>query len=133
MTSVIELEQLSVTFGKRPILKSLDGVLDGRDACRTIPGVPLDSNRNGCPGPFGNLDGAQMNKSVRPFRRHIRVEYLRFVDLPRARATIRLRCVRGCRIRERLVKRAGRRTVASRRFRGARLRRGTVITATITA
>src|SRR5918993_944495 len=30
MTSVIELEQLSVTFGKRPILKSLDGVLNGR-------------------------------------------------------------------------------------------------------
>ena len=28
--SVIELEQLSVTFGKRPILKSLDGVLNGR-------------------------------------------------------------------------------------------------------
>ena len=30
MTSVIELEQLSVTFGKRPILRSLDGVLNGR-------------------------------------------------------------------------------------------------------
>lgn len=30
MTSVIELEQLSVTFGKRPILKSLDGKLNGR-------------------------------------------------------------------------------------------------------
>ena len=30
MSSVIELEQLSVTFGKRPILKSLDGVLNGR-------------------------------------------------------------------------------------------------------
>ncbi len=30
MTSVIELEQLSVTFGKRPILKSLSGALDGR-------------------------------------------------------------------------------------------------------
>jgi ABC-2 type transport system ATP-binding protein len=30
MTSVIELEQLSVTFGKRQILKSLDGVLNGR-------------------------------------------------------------------------------------------------------
>src|SRR6187549_2544529 len=30
MTSVIELEQLSVTFGKRPILKSLSGVLGGR-------------------------------------------------------------------------------------------------------
>ena len=30
MTSVIELEQLSVTFGKRPILKSLNGVLNGR-------------------------------------------------------------------------------------------------------
>ena len=30
MTSVIELEQLSVTFGRRPILKSLDGVLNGR-------------------------------------------------------------------------------------------------------
>ena len=30
MTSVIELEQLSVTFGKRPILKSLTGVLNGR-------------------------------------------------------------------------------------------------------
>ncbi len=30
MTSVIELEQLSVTFGKRPILKSLDGALGGR-------------------------------------------------------------------------------------------------------
>src|SRR5215218_4506972 len=30
MTSIIELEQLSVTFGKRPILKSLDGVLNGR-------------------------------------------------------------------------------------------------------
>ncbi len=30
MTSVIELEQLSVTFGKRPILKSLDGALSGR-------------------------------------------------------------------------------------------------------
>lgn len=30
MTSVIELEQLSVTFGKRPILKSLDGTLNGR-------------------------------------------------------------------------------------------------------
>lgn len=30
MTSVIELEQLSVTFGKRPILKSLDGALNGR-------------------------------------------------------------------------------------------------------
>ncbi|HEX9927322.1 MAG TPA: ABC transporter ATP-binding protein [Pyrinomonadaceae bacterium] len=30
MTSVIELEQLSVTFGKRPILKSLNGVLGGR-------------------------------------------------------------------------------------------------------
>lgn len=28
--SVIELEQLSVTFGKRPILKSLDGALNGR-------------------------------------------------------------------------------------------------------
>src|SRR6478752_7154783 len=30
MSSVIELEQLSVTFGKRPILKSLDGALNGR-------------------------------------------------------------------------------------------------------
>ena len=30
MTSVIELEQLSVTFGKRPILRSLDGELNGR-------------------------------------------------------------------------------------------------------
>jgi ABC-2 type transport system ATP-binding protein len=30
MTSVIELEQLSVTFGKRPILKSLNGTLNGR-------------------------------------------------------------------------------------------------------
>ena len=30
MPSVIELEQLSVTFGKRPILRSLDGVLNGR-------------------------------------------------------------------------------------------------------
>lgn len=30
MTSVIELEQLSVTFGKRPILKSLTGELNGR-------------------------------------------------------------------------------------------------------
>jgi ABC-2 type transport system ATP-binding protein len=30
MTSVIELEQLSVTFGKRPILKSLSGTLGGR-------------------------------------------------------------------------------------------------------
>src|SRR5215213_4318617 len=30
MTSVIELEQLSVTFGKRPILKSLNGALNGR-------------------------------------------------------------------------------------------------------
>ncbi len=30
MTNVIELEQLSVTFGKRPILKSLDGALGGR-------------------------------------------------------------------------------------------------------
>ncbi len=30
MTSVIELEQLSVTFGKRPIIRSLNGVLNGR-------------------------------------------------------------------------------------------------------
>jgi ABC-2 type transport system ATP-binding protein len=30
MASVIELEQLSVTFGKRPILKSLNGALNGR-------------------------------------------------------------------------------------------------------
>jgi ABC-2 type transport system ATP-binding protein len=30
MTSVIELEDLSVTFGKRPILKSLSGTLNGR-------------------------------------------------------------------------------------------------------
>ena len=30
MTSLIELEQLSVTFGKRQILKSLDGALNGR-------------------------------------------------------------------------------------------------------
>lgn len=30
MTSVIELEQLNVTFGKRPILKSLNGSLSGR-------------------------------------------------------------------------------------------------------
>ncbi len=30
MTSVTELEQLSVTFGKRPILRSLDGQLKGR-------------------------------------------------------------------------------------------------------
>ncbi len=30
MTSVIELEQLSVTFGRRPILKSLNGALGGR-------------------------------------------------------------------------------------------------------
>jgi ABC-2 type transport system ATP-binding protein len=30
MTSVIELEQLSVTFGKRPILNSLSGTLNGR-------------------------------------------------------------------------------------------------------
>lgn len=30
MSSVIELNQLSVTFGKRPILRSLDGVLNGR-------------------------------------------------------------------------------------------------------
>jgi ABC-2 type transport system ATP-binding protein len=30
MTSVIELEQLNVTFGKRPILKSLNGTLGGR-------------------------------------------------------------------------------------------------------
>jgi ABC-2 type transport system ATP-binding protein len=30
MTNVIELEQLSVTFGKRPILKSLSGALGGR-------------------------------------------------------------------------------------------------------
>lgn len=30
MTNVIELEQLSVTFGKRPILKSLSGTLNGR-------------------------------------------------------------------------------------------------------
>src|SRR6187455_2630878 len=30
MTNVIELEQLSVTFGKRPILKSLTGALSGR-------------------------------------------------------------------------------------------------------
>jgi ABC-2 type transport system ATP-binding protein len=30
MTSVIELDQLSVTFGKRPILRSLNGVLNGR-------------------------------------------------------------------------------------------------------
>src|SRR3982750_2879138 len=30
MTSVIELEQLSVTFGKRPILNSLTGALNGR-------------------------------------------------------------------------------------------------------
>lgn len=30
MASVIELEQLSVTFGKRPILKSLSGKLNGR-------------------------------------------------------------------------------------------------------
>ena len=30
MTNVIELEQLSVTFGKRPILQSLNGVLNGR-------------------------------------------------------------------------------------------------------
>jgi len=30
MASVIELEQLSITFGKRPILKSLTGALNGR-------------------------------------------------------------------------------------------------------
>src|SRR5688500_12215622 len=30
MTSVIELEQLSVTFGRWPILNSLDGRLNGR-------------------------------------------------------------------------------------------------------
>lgn len=30
MTSVIELDDLSVTFGKRPILKSLNGALNGR-------------------------------------------------------------------------------------------------------
>ena len=30
MSSVIELEQLSVTFGKRPILRSLNGSLNGR-------------------------------------------------------------------------------------------------------
>src|SRR3982751_7060155 len=30
MTSVIELEQLSITFGKRPILQSLTGELNGR-------------------------------------------------------------------------------------------------------
>src|SRR4051794_16922191 len=30
MSSVIELDQLSVTFGKRPILKSLNGALNGR-------------------------------------------------------------------------------------------------------
>jgi ABC-2 type transport system ATP-binding protein len=30
MTSVIELEQLSITFGKRPILRSLNGTLNGR-------------------------------------------------------------------------------------------------------
>lgn len=30
MTSVIDLEQLSVTFGKRPILRSLSGKLNGR-------------------------------------------------------------------------------------------------------
>ncbi len=30
MTSIIELKQLSVTFGKRPILKSLNGALGGR-------------------------------------------------------------------------------------------------------
>lgn len=30
MTNVIELEQLSITFGKRSILRSLDGVLNGR-------------------------------------------------------------------------------------------------------
>jgi ABC-2 type transport system ATP-binding protein len=30
MTSVIELEQLSVTFGKRPILRSLNASLNGR-------------------------------------------------------------------------------------------------------
>jgi ABC-2 type transport system ATP-binding protein len=30
MTNVIELDQLSVTFGKRPILRSLDGALSGR-------------------------------------------------------------------------------------------------------
>ena len=30
MSSVIELEQLSVTFGKRPILRSLTGALNGR-------------------------------------------------------------------------------------------------------
>ena len=30
MTSVIELEQLDVTFGRRPILKSLNGALNGR-------------------------------------------------------------------------------------------------------
>src|SRR5688500_19873858 len=30
MTAVIELKDLSVTFGKRPILRSLDGALNGR-------------------------------------------------------------------------------------------------------
>src|SRR6187455_3061781 len=30
MSTVIELDNLSVTFGKRPILKSLDGALNGR-------------------------------------------------------------------------------------------------------
>ena len=30
MTSLIELEQLSVTFGRRPILRSLDGELNGK-------------------------------------------------------------------------------------------------------
>jgi ABC-2 type transport system ATP-binding protein len=30
MTNVIELEQLSVTFGKRPILRALNGALNGR-------------------------------------------------------------------------------------------------------
>lgn len=110
-----------------------DDVLDERDLCRAKPAGLLDRNRNGCPGPFGSVDRARLDKSVLASRRYIVVEFLRFRDLPRRKVTIRLRCIRGCQIKERLIKRAGRRTVGSRRFRGRRLRRGTVITARITA
>ena len=109
-----------------------DGRPDESDLCIATPGGPLDTNGNGCPGLFKHVS-AHLGQSVIDAGRYIKVESLRFSELPKARVIISLRCMRGCKITERLIKPAARRTVRSRRFRSRRLREGAVITARITA
>jgi hypothetical protein len=111
-----------------------DGLIDERDLCRATGGGRLDTNHNGCPGPYKSLAGARISSTVTDFGSSVGVERLRVVDLPsKAKVTLRLRCDRGCTIREKRVKKAGRQTISSRRFKNRRLRSGSIIRATLTA